>query len=145
MRIVLVVFVLAAVFLPEWGLRYFPVFLNLALCWIFARTLLSGREPIISLIARLERGTLTPELSQYTQRLTCIWSATFLLLAGVSLALALREASAWAFVAGYLPVAVLFFGEHVFRRIRYPHYEHASPWQVIRRIRRSGALFGLPK
>lgn len=143
----LIVFVLA-VSRPEWVLRYFPVLLHLGLFWMFARTLGSGREPIISLIARLDRGTLTSELAQYTRRLTWIWAITFLLLAGVSLYLAMRDARAWVFLAGYFPVCVLFFGEHLYRRIRYSHYEHTSPWQVIRRIWQSGVLknfSGAPK
>lgn len=142
MRVVLILLVLLALVRPEWVLHYLPAFLQLALCWLFARTLIRAREPIVSMFARLERGTLTPELASYTRKLTWIWTIALLVFAVISLVLALEDFGAWAFVAGYVPVAVLFFGEHVYRRIRYPHYEHSSPWAVIRRIRESGALTG---
>ncbi|MGH8726695.1 MAG: hypothetical protein ACREV9_00735 [Burkholderiales bacterium] len=129
----------AAVLHPAWALRGFPVIVHLALFWVFARTLRRGREPIISRIARLERGALDAELARYTRRLTLVWALMFLALGATSLYFALI-ANLAGLVLGYVPVAVLFFGEHVYRRIRYPQYEHTSPWRVIRRIRELGAL-----
>lgn len=128
-----------AVLYPVWALRGFPIVVHLALFWFFARTLLRGREPMISVIARLERGALDATLALYTRRLTLIWALMFLALAAASLYCAL-EANLGGLVLGYVPVAMLFFGEHVYRRLRFPQYRHESPWRVIRRICESGAF-----
>src|SRR5262245_7530797 len=55
-----------------------PVAINLALCTLFARTLVAGREPLVSRFARLERGgQLPPELARYTLNLTRAWAGFF--------------------------------------------------------------------
>lgn len=140
MRVVfLLLLLLPAVFWPRWFFSTLPLLIHVALGWIFFRSLRDGREPVISRIARLDRGTLTGELELYTRRLTWIWAAMFVLLAVLSLYLALAGPAA-GFALSYILVALLFFGEHVYRRLRYPHYEHTSPWHVIRRICETGAL-----
>lgn len=120
-----------------------PVVVNLLLCWLFGRTLRAGREPLISLFARLERGELVAELARYTRRLTLIWAWFFALMAAASLGLALfADRALWSLFndISYLLVALLFFGEFVYRRVRYRRYPHASALQVIRRIRESSAI-----
>ena len=115
-----------------------PVLINLLGGALFAASLRRGREPVISRIARLERGELSNELAAYTRRLTWIWTFFFALMALLCVLLALSAPlPVWSLFANfinYLLVALLFFGEFVYRRIRYRHYRHASPFQVIRRM-----------
>ena len=59
------------VFLP-------PVAINLGLAALFWRTLLRGREPLVTMFARMERGTLEVDISRYTRRLTGIWVGFFI-------------------------------------------------------------------
>ena len=112
------------VFLP-------PVLLNLGLAALFARTLKSGHEPLISTFARVERGTLEPDLARYTRRLTALWVAFFVGAAAVSALLAfLATAVIWGWfvaVGNHVAVALLFMGEYFFRRWRFTQYRHASP------------------
>ena len=127
------------VFLP-------PVALNLGLAALFARTLKSGHEPLISTFARLERGTLEPELARYTRRLTAVWVAFFVGAAAVSALLAfLATPAIWGWfvaVGNHVAVALLFVGEYWFRRWRFPQYRHASPLAlaaiVLARWRQAG-------
>lgn len=116
-----------------------PLAVNLALCWLFGRTLAAGSEPMIARFARLERGAeLPPDLARYARTLTVAWSGFFAAMAAVSLGLALwGSVLAWSLftnVINYALVALFFVGEYVVRRIRFRHYRHLSPIEVVRRL-----------
>ena len=123
-------------------LRIPPVIIYLALGAWFGRTLLPGRQPLISGLASLERGELEPELARYTRRLTAIWSAFFFVMAVLSAALAvLADAETWSlFTNGvnYLLMALLFVGEYAYRRVRYSQYRHASFPRMMRMLFTAG-------
>jgi uncharacterized membrane protein len=115
-----------------------PVLINLLGGALFAASLRRGREPVISRIARLDRGELSNELAVYTRRLTWIWTFFFAFMVLLCVLLALSAPlpvwSLFANIINYLLVGLLFFGEFVYRRLRYSHYVHASPLRVILRI-----------
>ena len=77
-----------------------PVVINLALCVLFARTLRPGREPLITGFARLGRGgQLAPDLARYTRTLTLAWACFFVLMATISITLAVTGPLAvWSFL-----------------------------------------------
>lgn len=116
-----------------------PLLLNLALCAVFGGTLRRGREPLVSRFARIERGgDLPADLARYTRRVTWAWTAFFVLMAGISLALAVWG-SAWLWslftnLVNFILVAVFFASEYLYRRVRFRHYTHASPAELIRRL-----------
>jgi uncharacterized membrane protein len=118
-----------------------PIAINLGLALFFASTLSRGREPLISWFARVERGRLAADLKVYTRYLTWIWVGFFLTMAAVSLVLAItgpRMAWAWFTAVGnYLCVGMLFVGEYVYRRVRFSHYQHASPLRLLGIVRRA--------
>ena len=120
-----------------------PVIINMLGCGLFALSLRGGREPVISRIARLERGELPAELALYTRRLTWMWTVFFALMTLLSGLLAVvAPLVVWSWftnLVNYLLVGLLFFGEFVYRRVRYRNYHHASPFQVIRSIWDKGA------
>jgi uncharacterized membrane protein len=116
-----------------------PLAVNLALCWLFGRTLAAGREPMIARFARLERGEPLPDdLARYARRLTVAWAVFFATMAAISLALAawgpLAVWSLFTNVINYALVALFFVGEYVVRRLRFRHYRHLSPIEVVRRL-----------
>ena len=123
----------------EWLLFVPPIGINLALAWVFGRTLMHGRVPLISRFAMLEQGTLSGELVSYTRVLTWLWTLLFLAAAALSLALALSgNRDAWSLFTNflnYLLVAALFLGEFVYRRLRFRNYRHHSPLQLLRNVR----------
>jgi len=113
-----------------------PLLLNLALCAVFGGTLRNGREPMISIIARIERGELPADLVRYTRQLTWAWAAFFSIMAAISLVLAVWG-SAWAWslftnFVNYILVGVFFTTEYLYRRVRFRHYTHATPAELIR-------------
>ena len=135
----------AAVYLAapaaEWLLFLPPIVINLALAWVFARTLVRDRVPLISRFALMEQGTLSAEVASYTRMLTWLWTLLFVAAAGISLALALSgHHDAWSLftnLINYLLVGALFLGEFVYRRLRFRNYRHQSPLQLLRNVRRT--------
>jgi uncharacterized membrane protein len=125
----------------DWLLFVPPVAINLALCWLFGRTLVRGRVPLIARFAMMEQGTLSPELASYTRTLTWLWTLLFAGAAAASLLLALSGSrDAWSLftnLLNYLLVAALFLGEFVYRRLRFRRYQHQSPLQLLRNVRRT--------
>ena len=123
----------------EWLLFVPPILINLALAWLFGRTLVRGRVPLIARFAMMEQGTLSAELAAYTRRLTWVWTVLFIAAALFSLALAMSgHRDAWSLFtnfSNYLLVAALFLGEFAYRRLRFRNYRHHSPLQLLRNVR----------
>jgi len=124
-----------------WLLFLPPILINLALAWVFGRTLLRGRVPLISRFALMEQATLSDEVAAYTRMLTWLWTLLFVVAAAISLALALSGSrDAWSLftnLINYLLVGALFLGEFVYRRLRFRNQRHHSPLQLLRNVRRT--------
>jgi uncharacterized membrane protein len=123
----------------EWLLFVPPILINAMLAWLFGRTLVRGRVPLIARFAVMEQGTLSAELAAYTRTLTWLWTLLFIAAALLSLALAMSgHRDAWSLFTNfvnYLLVAALFVGEFVYRRLRFRNYRHHSPLQLLRNVR----------
>lgn len=123
----------------EWLLFVPPILINAMLAWLFGRTLVRGRVPLIARFAVMEQGTLSAELAAYTRTLTWLWTLLFIAAALLSLALAMSgQRDAWSLFTNfvnYLLVAALFVGEFVYRRLRFRNYRHHSPLQLLRNVR----------
>jgi uncharacterized membrane protein len=114
--------------------------------WFFARTLLPGREPLVTAIARFMHGAITPEIERYTRRVTVAWCGFFAGMAAASVALAtLAPVSVWSFfsnVLAYPLVGLMFAGEYAIRRRRFPDYRHVPPAVLVRRMAEAGFFGG---
>lgn len=123
----------------EWLLFLPPILINAMLAWLFGRTLVRGRVPLIARFAMMEQGTLSAELAAYTRTLTWLWTLLFIAAALLSFALAMSgHRDAWSLFTNfinYLLVAALFLGEFVYRRLRFRNYRHHSPLQLLRNVR----------
>jgi uncharacterized membrane protein len=117
-----------------------PIAVNLALCWLFGRTLARGRQPLIARFAALEQGTLTDELASYARLITWLWTLLFALAALASVGLALSGSrDAWSLFTNFINyglVAALFLGEYAYRRLRFRNYRHQSLAEFLRNLRR---------
>ncbi|HEX6690720.1 MAG TPA: hypothetical protein VF110_06170 [Burkholderiales bacterium] len=108
----------------------------LALLWFFGRTLLGGREALITRLARSVHGTLPPEIAAFTRRVTiawCVFFASQVLLSALLLAFAPFEA--WSLFVNVLnlPLLVLMFvGDHLYRAVRFPDYPRPSIARILR-------------
>lgn len=107
-----------------------PVLIPLSLLALFGSSLRTGREPLISKIARFERGTLTEELARYTRRLTLLWSLLFAALAISAIVLAIAAPPrVWSLATNfihYFVIGAAFAGEYAYRRWRFRHLPHAG-------------------
>ena len=109
--------------------------LNLFLLWFFGRTLLEGKEPLITQIANHINGPLEPEIVVYTRQVTIAWCTFFALEIFTSLALYFfAPLSYWSLFINVLdlPLLILMFvAEHIFRRVRFPNHTRTSMMKVI--------------
>jgi uncharacterized membrane protein len=120
--------------------------LNLFLLWLFGRTLLPGKEPLISQISRHINGQLLPEVADYTRHVTIAWCIFFALQIIVSLALyAFAPIAAWSFFINVLnlPLLILMFvGEKTYRTLRFPNHPKTS---ILKAIEVYSKDFAAPK
>ena len=142
-----------------------PVLITGFMAWVFGHTLRQGQMPLIERIVRAIHGPdddLSPEILAYTRRLTWLWCALFMLLAGVNLVLALFATpggwlvsmgiappfpvplqlwSLFANVINYLIIGGFFVLEYFFRRGRFPQQRYRSLLDFVRHVADLGHLF----
>ena len=120
--------------------------LYLFLLWLFGRTLLRGREPLISQIARHISGPLQPEIVVYTRQVTIAWCLFFILQVAASLSLYIfSPVAVWSFFINVMDMpllAIMFIGEHTYRTARFPDHHRTSILKAIEVYTRD---FAVPK
>ena len=98
----------------------------LIMLWYFARTLRDGKEPLITRVARSVHGSLSPEITAFTRRVTVAWCAFFSAQILVStLLLVFAPLEIWSLFVNLLnlPLLVLMFvAGHLYRALRFPGY-----------------------
>lgn len=109
--------------------------LNLFLLWLFGRTLLRGREPLITQIASHIKGQLTPDVALYTRQATIAWCVFFTLQVVTSLSLyAFAPVAVWSLFINVLDLpllALMFIAENTYRTLRFPHHSRTPIMKVI--------------
>lgn len=102
----------------------------LFLLWLFGHTLMSGKEPLITRLARRVHGALLPDLEAYTRRLTVAWCGFFVgQLAISALLFEFSSPGTWSVFINLLNfplLALMFAGEYLYRITRHPGFPHAS-------------------
>jgi uncharacterized membrane protein len=120
--------------------------LNLFLLWLFGRTLLSGKEPLISQISRHINGQLMPDIIEYTRHVTIAWCIFFALEVIASLLLyVFAPLAAWSFFINVLNLPLLIFmfvGEKAYRTLRFPNHPKTS---ILKAIEVYSKDFAAPK
>ena len=116
----------------------------LFLLWYFGGTLAPGREPIITRFARRVHGALPPVMERFTRRLTIVWCGFFAAqLTASGLLFAFAPLNAWSLFVNMLNLpllALMFAGQSVYRRLRYPDFPRASMWQAIEAFTKDASL-----
>ena len=142
-----------------------PVLIPAFMAWVFGHTLLDDRVPLIERIIRALHEPdedLDPAITRYAHRLTAIWTALFVALATVNLALALCASpgglllaagiqpavsvpletwSLFANVLDYVFVGALFVGEYAWRQRVFPRQRYRNIFDFTQRVARLAALF----
>lgn len=109
--------------------------INLLLAWLFGRTLVRGREALITGFARRVHGAIPAYIESYTRRVTAAWCVFFAaqVLASAIL-LATRSLESWSLFVNVLgaPLVVLMFAaEYLYRIARFRNYPHVSIWKGV--------------
>lgn len=120
------------------------VFCYLGLLWLFGRSLIRGREALITRVARFVHGELPPEKERYTRQVTIFWCVFFAGMAITSmLLLLLVSVDAWLFFANVLNLPLLgcaFLAEYAYRLVRLPQSARetlTAPLRAYQRFRGS--------
>lgn len=122
-----------------------PVFISGFFLWLFARTLRSGHEPLITTLARHVFSENDPQILRYTRRVTQAWSLFFLGMLIECLLLAMFASvefwSLFANLLNYLLIALMFVAEFTYRRLHFA--QKMSIKEIVRRLHKSdwGAVF----
>lgn len=118
-----------------------PILLPLLLLVIFGRTLVGGREPLITAIGEAARGPLSAAMRRYTRRLTLLWCLVFVTMVVWSVILPwLEQPELWSWftnVINYGVVGVLFVGEFILRKKLFPTHNHPDFFEYLRIIARA--------
>lgn len=118
-----------------------PVVIPLLLLVIFGRTLISGREPLITAIGEAARGPLSQSMRTYTRRLTQLWCLVFVTMILWSAILPwLEQPELWSWftnIINYGVVGVLFVGEFMLRKKLFPTHNHPGFFEYLHIIARA--------
>jgi uncharacterized membrane protein len=113
---------------------------NLLLALLFGRTLLAGREPLVTRFARLLHGSLPPEVQRYTRHVTLAWTIFFASLFTLSATLYLGGfVAAWSFLANIASpflIGAMFVIEYAVRLRALPDWERVGILGGIRAFSR---------
>ena len=106
-----------------------PVMVHGLVGWVFLRSLLPGREPLVTAIGRRARGTLPPPMQRYTRQVTAVWAALFGCLLLLSIVLPFVSVVLWSWctnVLNYVLITLLMGTEFAWRRRMFPSHDHPS-------------------
>lgn len=116
----------------------------LFLLWYFGRTLRRDAEPLITRFARRVHGSLPQGMERFTRGLTIAWCVFFTgQLIASALLIAFAPIEAWSLFINLLNVplvTLMFVGEWVYRRVRYPDCPRASIWEAIEAFTQDSSL-----
>lgn len=114
----------------EWLCLVPNILVNGSLFLFFSRTLLGANTALITQLALRVHGTIPAPIRAYTRALTYLWSAFFLLSIAASLGLYFFVSfEAWSLFTNVyaLPIMLAVFAlEYLYRRLRFPWFEHVS-------------------
>ena len=124
--------------------RLVPLASHVSICaafaWLFGRTLLPGREPLVTQMARLVHGSIPPPIVAYARNVTWAWTLFFIAMGAVSMLLfVLAPLPAWSAFANLLllpQVGLMFLAEYGYRTLKHRWFSHATLAQSIGAFRR---------
>lgn len=130
---------------PSASAMTYPILFNCFLAYYFYQSLIPGREPVISRVARLERGRLLPaDVARYTRNLTWGWCVFFLALAVelsvLAVSTTIETYMLFANTINLLLVAAFFLVEYAYRCNHFPQYPQKSLLHFARKIMDGGWL-----
>lgn len=122
------------------------VFCYLGLLWLFGRSLMAGREALVTRFARFVHGEISSPVENYTRHVTVFWCGFFAAMTIVSGSLFIFvSADAWLLFANVLNLPLVlgaFVAEYVYRSLRFPNHPYPSLTATIQAFRRFREVIG---
>ncbi|MEP7281291.1 MAG: hypothetical protein ABI696_04870 [Rubrivivax sp.] len=122
-----------------------------ALAATFGLTLRTGHTALITRMGETVHEHFTPDMRAYTRRLTVAWTAYFVAMVVLSLALYVAAPWRWwslfANVLTPLSAGLFFVGEHLLRYLRHPEFERIDLRRTVAawRQRHAGGAAAAPQ
>lgn len=129
----------------HFGLVYWLQYMamQLILFMTFARTLLSGRQPLCTRFAEAVHAPLTPQHENYARQVTIAWTLFFAAMALIStLLFFLAPLSVWSVFSNFMTlplVALMFIAEYWVRRWLLPDTQNMRILDAVRAYRNHSA------
>jgi len=129
----------------HFGLVYWlqHVAMQLILFMTFGRTLIAGRQPLVTRFAQAVHAVVTPQHAIYTRQVTIAWTLFFVAMALAStLLFFLAPLATWSIFANFLTlplVALMFIAEFLVRRRVLPDLRHMHILDAVRAFRNTPA------
>ncbi len=105
---------------------------------VFSQSLLPNHIPLVTDIGEKARGPLTERMRNYTRSITILWTVMFAVLSlGAFFTAWLGTPEVWSLltnVINYFVVGLLFFGEFLYRKWKFPEHNHPNFFEYIRII-----------
>lgn len=106
------------------------------LAGLFGHTLLAGREPLISQLARrIHRDEYSAEIARYTRQATWAWTLYFVAMGLASIMLfVMAPLAVWSYFVNFISfftLGAMFAAEYAVRRWRLRGIHHVSFWQSV--------------
>jgi len=118
-----------------------PVVLPAMAAALFIGTLRAGEVPLVTRMARLERGVLPPELVGYTRNVTLAWAWLLSAMTAAAVLLALfAPLWLWSLFTNFVCYGLLglmFAGEYAWRRWKFRHLPHPGFAAFVRFLLRT--------
>lgn len=118
-----------------------PIAIPFAMFYWWAGTLRAGRVPMVTRMATVIRGPLSPAYARYCRAVTQLWVLVFAVLFGLGVGLALwASPPTWSLFTNFLNnvfIGLVFLGEYLYRRVRFRGEDHPSFVTFIGQVIRS--------
>ncbi len=115
-----------------------PVVLPAMAAALFISTLRPGEVPLVTRMARAERGTLPLELVGYTRNVTLAWAGLLCAMTAAALLLALfAPLWLWSLFTNFVCYALMglmLVGEYAWRRLKFRHLPHSGLAAFVRML-----------
>lgn len=132
-----IVITLAVSRVNQWHYLFYlpPVLIPALIAGLFIRSLLAGREPLVTAIGENARGPLSTEMREYTRHVTLMWAVVLIVMTALGIVLPLlsneRIWSLYTNFASYMFVAIIFVGEYLYRLYRFKNHNHPGFRQYL--------------
>jgi uncharacterized membrane protein len=119
--------------------------LDSALAVLFGRTLVAGRQPLVTMLATATHDKMSPEVLRYTRQVTVAWTLFFVVCLILSITLFFAAPiEVWSWFANIMVmplISLMFIAEYAVRKCVLPKRDQTGFFAAVRTVRAVRANF----